>query len=408
MREPAGRRARVWARALLAALAIAAACATPRMLQAEEFDPAKVPWDQIEAWAAGKSDQNPFKPGAAAQPQPPQPQPQPAKTQQPPDQPKKEPDPPPKSDWTPRPGARRPEPPSVQQFKQKAAVQLDDDVKDANRKKDLRQLYDLYFRHDQYDMAMQALVQIAQDPKRFPGEHSGPWLSERYWQTGILTRPRAPQPALDKMFQDWDQKIPHNDKDQGWVNWYNASKEYFNNSAKVLNQIQDLDQKGDVDPSALWQLCETYQQGRPASTFRYIIELYKLRDWYGDSFVQAQNGEVQWRLFDHLYSWLHMHELASEEAKYLIEHYPQHWSVKNGDAYWGRAEALLNMGYALPRGVKAYELWEEARKIYLFIQNRFPQLQYVKDIKKPPDPNANKSEIQLRIEDLNNRLRSQK
>lgn len=397
-----------WKRCLLPAMILAAAWASPRLAAAEEFDPAKVPWDQIEAWAAGKSEQNPFKPGAAAAPGP-QPQPPPAKTQSLPEQPKKtDPEPPPKSDWTPRPGARRPEPSSVLQFKQKAAIQLDDDVKDANRKKDLRQLYELYFRHDQYEMAMQVLVQIAQDPKRFPGEHSGPWLSEKYWQTGLLTRPRAPQATLDRMFQDWDQKIPHNDKDQGWVNWYNTTKEYFTNSAKVVAHMQDLDVKGDVDAQALWQVCESYQQGRPPSTHRYIIQLYKLRDWFGDSFNQAQNGEVQWRLFDHLYNWLRMHELAAEEAKVLIERYPQHWSVKNGDAFWGRAEALNNLGYSLPRGVKAYEIWEEARKIYLFIQNRFPQLQYVKDIKKPPDPNANKSEIQLRIEDLNNRLRSQK
>src|SRR6185436_18289978 len=99
----------------------------------------------------------------------------------------------------------------------------------------------------------------------------------------------------DVAFKDWDQKINHDEKNQGWMNWYNGNKEYFTNSAKVLQQVQDLDQKGDVDGNALWQMSDMFQQEHPPSGIRHAVSLYKLRDWYTDSHQQVQSGEVQWR-----------------------------------------------------------------------------------------------------------------
>jgi len=387
----------MWAGAALLTLLAGSAAA-------EEFDPAKIPWEQIEAWAQEKSDANPFRLGA--QPPPNQPAPPPKEPKKPePEPPKKlEPDAPVRPEYTPRPGVRRPDPLQVQTLRQKALAEMEDDVKEALRRKDMRRAFDNYFRNDQYDNAMQVLMQVAQDPKKYADEHNGPWLYENFWQTGVLTRNRMPQPHLDKAFQDWESRIEKRDKDPNWMNWFNGQKDYFTNSAKYLAQVQELEIKGDTDPESLWQACERLNQNRPPSNMRCVVNLIKLREWFPD-YGRVMSGEVQWRMVERIYHGLRVWEIAADEAKAMIERHPKNGNVTGGEAFWRRAESLYNQGNSMPRGVKAYELWEEARRIYQNMPRAFPQHYSVKDPRQqqhgPP-----KTDVTIRLEDLNNKLRS--
>ncbi|MCW8132754.1 MAG: hypothetical protein KIS92_20580 [Planctomycetota bacterium] len=380
----------LWAAGLFALLAVAGA-------HAEDFDPAKVPWDQIEAWASGKSPDNPWKPGA--KPSPPKPPPaEPKKPDPAPPEPAKpEPKPDPKPDPAVKNPTRHAEPPQIAMVRQKAMAYLEDEIRDAMRFKDYNRMYNAHFRHDQFDLALQDLIQVASDPKRWPNENNGTTVCGGFWQCALLAKARPNPASVDKAFQQWEQR--HNTKDQNIQNYVNAMKDYYTNAQKYLSQVADLEAKGDSDPNAFWQVIDRFQNDRPHGNLRYVAVLYRMRDWYPEH-EQVANGEVEWRIFDRLHHHLCVFDMAAEEARILIEKYPKHWSVSGGEAYWKLGESLHWHANSLPKNAKAFEIYEEARRAYMAYQQKFPGKNY--STPKPQgDPNAGKSDVGMRIEDLN-------
>ena len=389
--------------------------------------PAEVPWEQIEAWAGGGAMPDTAKNEAPKKPDP-KPDPKTAEklapapatpaTPVPPVAPATPAPPPPppevvKPTWTPaHPGEHRPEPPQIAEIRMQYIRHAEPIADRAEKNKDLERAFNIYYRMERYNNALQELVSIKQDPKRFPGKEL--WAKDKWFETGCIMTPPMGRGDLEPLFNDWkerkqakmkaDEARPDFNKDwktQDLADLAEREKMYTEKPSLSESLIK-REQQAEGDAAMLWDLANRYHSGRPYEPLREVSTLIKMREW-NPTHEQVKNGEAEWRLVNLLSNDLELHKESAEEALSMIEKFPKNNSVTWGDALWTAAENRRMQAEENRTKKEQIEIWKDAKRMYEDFKQKHPQNNHNKPNTGPGQDQ--KSDCQHHIEELGNRLK---
>ncbi len=318
-----------------------------------------------------------------------------------------------KPTWTPsRPGEHRPEPPLIAEYRLQYVRRAESIADRAEKSKDLERAFNIYYRMQRYPTALQELIAMKQDPKRFPGKET--WVKDKYFETGCIMTPPMGRVELEALFTEWkerklakmkaDEARPDFNKDwKTWDQWDTVEREKMLTEKPTLAEfLIKREQQAEGDANMMWELSHRYHGLHPYDPLHEISTLIKMREW-NPTHEQVKSGEAQWRLVNLLSNDLELHKESADEALTMIDKYPKNSNVTWGDALWIAAEnRRLQAEENRPRK-EQIELWKDAKRLYEDFKQNFPQNNHNKPSTGPgPD---HKSDCQHHIEELQGHLR---
>lgn len=388
--------------AALAALLLLSGAA--RAAEPAAFDPARVPLDMIREWTEGKRSYEDLQAVAAGKAAP-APLPQPGAADPDKKEEKEGPKAPAPGDgekgekgektaeneqerpvWEPaRKGDRRPAPEDFTAFmKHLYPAALQDQAARARPRS--REYIEVLRRFDQYAKGAQELFSLMSNQKNFERMNRDGEMERWFWEMLLLSTETPKWNLVDGYAELWHKHrveyIENSAKNEDYVKHHfdrdtkehNKYYEYFQKESRTqYKTLADLEERGDTDPEALWELCERYADRRPFSPLGYLRTLMKLRTWYPD-FKQVRSGEVQNRIARVLYDGgLEMYKESADEAEFLVENFPDYDQVKRGDSQFLEAEARYKQGDWEANQGKKVDIWRVAQDKYRAFQKAFPK-----------------------------------
>lgn len=336
--------------------------------------PPPVSWDDVEAWALGKSGPEAKSEKPAPKPAEGQPQkaPGPPKEAPPEDPARKEPPPEAVALWKrPSPTSRRPDPKAWQELQPKLPPLLLERPKDLRRNGEFDRLYELYFNLERYDLALQAIAEQIGDPKVAANEDRVNRISGQFWRAAILHPTPIPQAHIDGAYQKWRSGLRPPPDAKEFNEYVKEQEDMYKLGRKLIDELKAQEFQGDERPEPLWELIRRFEDERPANPLGIVRAGYKLREWFPE-FEKVKKGEVQQRITSRLHWPLQVQDAAAEEGLLMLQQYPEHSWVKNGDATWTRAEDLRDYGYSLQSYNKAIPYWQQAVAHYQEFKKHYP------------------------------------
>jgi hypothetical protein len=382
----------------------------PLAAPAQEVDPSKIPWEQIEAWAAAPE-------APAVTKDPPKDAPKDVAKDHPKEPPDSAKDPkdvakdPPKDApkdiakdpvpaWTPRPGTRRPEPAAYQEMLVQIGRVLTERLKDTPNSQYARQV-EIYVMLEQYDKALERLDKMLNEPKRWQPEARSGWISGKLWECALLARVRPPAAWINQQFEDWKVKEPvridayvadggygRAYRDRLMKTFQDKQEFYAKDGEKIAEKLRELELKGDADPAALLEIKDRCLAKHPDAPLTGLRALCKLREWYPE-LPAVKSGALHMALVHQLAAPFLMYREASKEAEALIEKSPACAEVASGGpVYYAGEYAFLHadrlfapyLGESFspkdrtrPVYAEAKEYWERARLYFLRLRKEYPK-----------------------------------
>ncbi|MFH0938601.1 MAG: protein kinase [Planctomycetota bacterium] len=285
--------------------------------------------------------------------------------------------------------------------------------------RDWPKAWDSAYRLEQYDQALNYLGHMLSEPKRWEQKMKESWFNQKLWETAILARNQPPQELLEKFFNNWKEQmladikaLPKPWTDENWVKAESQRRQsdlakreaYFRTFPTLRAELVQLENDGEDNPKALWELCIRFGEKRPYAPLHYARVLYKLREWYPD-FKHVTNGDVQYRLMDCLSddlspSSIPLSKDAGDEAIILIDKYSAYPRVTNGDALWILANNRSRQDYQNKNNKEMAAILMEAKNLYKkFSKN------YEKHWANRPNQHTQKSICQDHLRDLERKIR---